>query len=244
MEHQRLSALVMLLLIIALPMAAEVPDRSWGTARVGQDAPMWVAEELAVVDGQLQRQYFHPDLLPVLEAQLQVARAENLAGCQAYTEPARGPGSQGAFKGSSPAAIRASSAQVVTGQITDLEQGFLYARPGTLLEITTESRPPELTADKLYVFLRLADIDLEGTHLCTGMVEGRSRPEVGASVVLALEEPLEAGRILGTTPAGEPIVQPRSNELLIAGALPKAYEDDPVDVDRLRRELRGDGGPR
>lgn len=230
---------VVLVLIAAISTSASVPEKAWGKAAIGQGAPMWVSEELAVVDDQLQRHHFHPDILTLLEQSIEGSRPANAQRCSIYTETA---GPDGVFKGSTAASIRANSAQLVSGVISDLKQGFLYGQAGTMLEVAADAGTFDLGDQQLYVFLTLADIQVEGTHLCTGRGEGRASPNVGASIVLALDRELDEERVLGRTLEGGVIVQPQANEVLISGALPRAYEFLKVGVDELRRQLRKDGG--
>lgn len=242
MSHLRQVVLVLLALLTAASTFAAVPDRAWGTAFVGQDAPMWVSEDLSIVEGELQSQHFHPDILTLVESQIEAGKV-NSAGCEVFTEPTLGPNDLGRFKGDTSAAIRAATVELITGEITDRKQGFLYGRPGTMLEVSSDGHPKKSSKYRfVYVFLRLADIAVGEARLCSGLKEDRPQPEAGASVVLALEAAIEDGRILGSTQDGYPILQPRPNEILISGALPKAYRGRAVDVEDLRRALRGDGG--
>lgn len=243
---------VPLALLAAVSASASVPEKAWGKGVLGQDAPLWVSEDLAVVDTQLQKQHFHPDVLTLVEQSIEGSGSRNARGCEIYTEtavpPAREgahtPRPEGAFNGTTAASIRANAAQLLSGTITDLKQGFLSGQPGTMLEIAVDSRKRHLGAQHLYVFLRIADIPLEGTHLCTGLTDGRPVPTVGASIVLALGRVLNERRILGRTDDGAPIVEPQPNEVLISGALPKAYEHSKIDVDGLRDQVRKEGGRR
>ena len=236
--------LALAVLLGGVSAQAAVPDRAWGHAVIGQDAPMWVSEEFAIVEGELQRQHFHPDILRRVESQLTTAREKNRNACEVYAESMTKIDRES--RGSvSMQSIQREAEQVLSGQIGDIKQGFLYGKPGTMIEVLIDHDALAAPEDRVvYIFLHLAKLKIEGVYLCSGLADGRSSPQIGASTILALDERIESGRSLGLTESGYAIAELAAHEVLIADALSKDYKANELDVDHLRRGIRSERRPR
>lgn len=253
LPHRWLLVFTAALLASALPSFSEVPELAWGKAEAGRQAPMWVALDQAVVDGELAAGLFLPAIRQTIEHHMWVVRDQRGSArehdapeseCTTHMEPSAP--SLGRYKGTSLQSIAEASAQVLTGAVVAQRQGFLYGRPGTLYEVAldaTANLPAELGAggDRLFVFLRIADFMVGDVRICSGVTEDRATPVVGGSAVLALETSLDE-RTLGSSDDGAPIVEPRGYEVFLQakGGRPSApgrYKGADIDVERLRAEL-------
>lgn len=223
-------------LLLGSPCLGAIPDFAWGDGATHQNAPLWVSEEAAVVDQELQRQHFSDATLARLDSIIDATRPHNEEGCVVtlWTDGRQ----MGRFKGVSAQEILRRSGEVVTGTVTDVQQGFLAGEPGTMIEVRPDPVKGKIDSELLYLFLDSARIAVEGTLLCNNENE-REPPKAGGSLVLALDDPLSSERIQGRMLDGAPILLTRPNEVLAAGALPKRYRDLAIDVEALRGQLHG-----
>lgn len=229
-RHVRWFALTLFatLVTVVSGIQAAVPDLAYRSTAQEETAPAWVSEGVAIVDGELDVRHFSPGILVGLESRIENARrsasSTDESGCSTYSEP--GTDRPGRFKGSTVKGVLGNAAEVYAGRITDVRQGFLFGRPGTLVEIalddTADAHQRAVASPVVYAFLRIAKIEVGGVLLCTGRTENRPPPGLGRSAVLALDAPLSEERILARAPDGAPIVQPMSYEMFFEDATGKA----------------------
>lgn len=227
--------------ILALPIAGEVPHQAWGTSGLGKEAPVWVSQDWSVVDGELQEQFFHPDLLSSLNRLIASQAGTDADACTNYL---RISGEKGAVKGRTAEAVLANSVETVAGTIQDIKQGFIYSQPASVIEVALDHpvRIGDKEFDRIFLILRVAHIQVEGSHLCAESPEVRAAPQVGAVVVLALDRPIADLDVIARDDNGLPLLHPRLNEILISGALPKGYQPYELRVESLRGLLQDRGG--
>lgn len=175
------------------PTPSAVPDQIAAPPSAGRSVPLWIAEELAIKNGELDWAVFAPDERPALEQTLRSTRAEADSGEEC---PIRVSSSWHSSPWTTPAVgledLASKSAAVVAGKVVERRQGFYAGFPSTVIQIELEA-PLSLGGGgpsplRLLLLLPQAKIAVGSTNLCAVDGDYPAVPAIGRRALVFLRQ--------------------------------------------------------
>lgn len=225
-----------LLCSLAIPLAVAISLPSASAAEVSRriqhvepmfDEPIWLAAEEAVDEsGQLDR-----NLLPRLVAGIE--RRPTLAPHQCvYFGPleAEPRSLEDGFRPNRTLTdLTAHSRAIYVGKVVEIENGFYFQRPGTLLQVRLEGTLKRSSTfdpdDHLLIHYPAAEFEAGGYRFCKEDSRYLPRPAVGDRIlVFADRPPFDRDRILISPGPNTIFVQPQGKDVAVPSQVKHAVD--------------------
>jgi len=228
-----------LAVVITVPLPAEIPLQFSIVDADGR--PAWVPADQAIVDGMLLPGPFHPYQYEALQDMIEAAREHHDRAakqpCDVVTMTMdSAPGET--TPPDSPSEFARSATTILDGTVRDSVPGFFHGTPGTLYELAVnevlKGNPSEIDGAEVYFFYRTAEIQVGDVFLCYHAARGMERPDLGRSVILLLDRPLDRADVI-LVPLDHQILFEKEDGGVSA---PKRYPTTPASLAAFERSLK------